>query len=334
MSPVHRAAFNRKLSIGPSCSKRETSHRIFVNRSLHLESIRFYGFDMDYTLAMYASPFYEQLAFDLCAARLVEMGYPSEIRSFKYDATFATRGLWFDQQYGNLLKVDTFGLVILARHGFRALTPTEIDNLYPNRYVAAEDRRFHVLNTLFDLPVTYLLAAVVDFFSNGGCVRQSVEADAAFQVSDKPQRNYVVEPTGVSSGSVFMSYRSIFTDVSVVFDHMHTDGSLKRKTLEKIEQYVVRDPRLPLLLDRLRSTGAKTFLLTNSEYYYTDAIMKFILRNDANRDWADFFDYVIVDARKPLFFEEGTVLREVDRATGHSHIGMHVGPLKTGESCT
>ena len=25
--------------------------RIFVNRSLHLENIKFYGFDMDYTLA-------------------------------------------------------------------------------------------------------------------------------------------------------------------------------------------------------------------------------------------------------------------------------------------
>lgn len=26
-------------------------YRIFVNRSLHLENIKFYGFDMDYTLA-------------------------------------------------------------------------------------------------------------------------------------------------------------------------------------------------------------------------------------------------------------------------------------------
>ncbi|XP_031357847.1 uncharacterized protein LOC116181613 [Photinus pyralis] len=30
---------------------RELAHRIFVNRSLHLENIKFYGFDMDYTLA-------------------------------------------------------------------------------------------------------------------------------------------------------------------------------------------------------------------------------------------------------------------------------------------
>ena len=31
-------------------------YRVFVNRSLHLEKIKFYGFDMDYTLAEYKSP--------------------------------------------------------------------------------------------------------------------------------------------------------------------------------------------------------------------------------------------------------------------------------------
>jgi hypothetical protein len=30
---------------------REPSHRIFVNRSLNLNSIQFFGFDMDHTLA-------------------------------------------------------------------------------------------------------------------------------------------------------------------------------------------------------------------------------------------------------------------------------------------
>jgi 5'-nucleotidase len=33
--------------------------RVFVNRSLHMEKIKFYGFDMDYTLAEYKSPEYE-----------------------------------------------------------------------------------------------------------------------------------------------------------------------------------------------------------------------------------------------------------------------------------
>ena len=33
------------------------------------------------------------------------------------------------------------------------------------------------------------------------------------------------------------------------------------------------------------------------------------------RDWTDYFDYIVVDAKKPLFFEAGTILRQVDRVT-------------------
>ena len=48
--------------------------RIFVNRSLTLEKIKFYGFDMDYTLAEYKSPEYEDLGFELVKNRLIEIG--------------------------------------------------------------------------------------------------------------------------------------------------------------------------------------------------------------------------------------------------------------------
>ena len=49
--------------------------RIFVNRSLTLEKIKFYGFDMDYTLAEYKSPEYEDLGFELVKNRLIEIGW-------------------------------------------------------------------------------------------------------------------------------------------------------------------------------------------------------------------------------------------------------------------
>ncbi|KAF3848983.1 hypothetical protein F7725_015480 [Dissostichus mawsoni] len=37
-------------------------HLVFVNRNLTMENIRCYGFDMDYTMAMYKSPDYESLS--------------------------------------------------------------------------------------------------------------------------------------------------------------------------------------------------------------------------------------------------------------------------------
>lgn len=46
--------------------------------------------------------------------------------------------------------------------------------------------------------------------------------------------------------------------------------------------------------------------------------------------WRDFFDIIIVDARKPLWFGEGTVFREVNTETGALKIGIPIGPLRSG----
>ncbi|CAF4866340.1 unnamed protein product, partial [Rotaria sp. Silwood2] len=69
-------------------TKREPGHRIFVNRSLQLDRIKFYGFDMDYTLALYKSPEFEELTFQQVIESLIELGYPEQIRDFVYDRTF------------------------------------------------------------------------------------------------------------------------------------------------------------------------------------------------------------------------------------------------------
>lgn len=92
-----------------------------MNRSLHLEKIKFYGFDMDYTLAEYKSPAFEILGFDLVIQRLVSLGYPEDLKEFEYDPSFPVRGLWFDTLHGNLLKVDAYGNILVAVHGFSFL---------------------------------------------------------------------------------------------------------------------------------------------------------------------------------------------------------------------
>jgi len=121
--------------------KREAEHRIFVNRSLHLENIKYYGFDMDYTLAEYKSPQYEQLGFDLVKKRMVDLGYPEEIMLFDYDPCFPIRGLWFDSHFGNLLKVDANGNILVAVHGFEFLKSSKIYELYPNKFLQLDESR-------------------------------------------------------------------------------------------------------------------------------------------------------------------------------------------------
>lgn len=96
----------------------------------------------------------EALGFTRTIERLIDIGYPPAIKDFEYDATFPIRyafrlfkssvfsptrslcfidhiwdicrGLWFDSLYGNLLKVDAFGNILLAVHGFKFLSRSPV----------------------------------------------------------------------------------------------------------------------------------------------------------------------------------------------------------------
>ncbi|KTG36575.1 hypothetical protein cypCar_00012369 [Cyprinus carpio] len=168
----------------------------------------------------------------------------------------------------------------------------------------------------YTLAETYLLACLVDFFSN--CDR------------------YSSCEKGFKDGDLFMSFKSMFQDVRDAVDWVHFKGTLKEKTVENLEKYVVKDGKLPLLLSRMNEV-AKVFLATNSDYKYTDKIMTYLFdfpygpkHGTAHRPWQSYFDLILVDARKPLFFGEGTVLRQVDTTTGRLKIGTYTGPLQHG----
>lgn len=73
-------------------------------------------------LLVYKSPETEKMAFDLIVDRMIAMGYPTDLKKFEYNPIFPVRGLWFDYIYGNLLKVDCFGNILVAVHGFHFLS--------------------------------------------------------------------------------------------------------------------------------------------------------------------------------------------------------------------
>uniref|UniRef100_A0A8C7LKZ3 5'-nucleotidase, cytosolic II, like 1 n=1 Tax=Oncorhynchus kisutch TaxID=8019 RepID=A0A8C7LKZ3_ONCKI len=243
---------------------------------------------MDYTLAAYKSPDYEDLGFELLRDRLVSIGYPHELLRYNYDPTFPTRGLVFDTMYGNLLKVDSNGNILLCSHGFTFLKRLSLCQLSLRTY----------------LPNCFTK-----------CSR------------------YVNCQKGFKYGDLFMSFRSMFQDVRDAMDYVHDTGILKESTLKNLDKYVVRDPNLPVLLTRIKEV-AKVFLATNSDYNYTEVrlmnVSIFFSYKNPKKQWRAFFDLVVVDTRKPLFFAEGTVLRQVDTNTGKLRIGTYTGDLQHG----
>ena len=67
-------------------------------------------------------------------------------------------------------------------------------------------------------------------------------------------------------------------DVRAAVDDIHLRSlELKKSCISRIEEYVRRDPRLGPMLLRIRESGRKTFLLTNSDWWYTNNILSYLL---------------------------------------------------------
>ncbi|GFS05654.1 cytosolic purine 5'-nucleotidase [Elysia marginata] len=200
----------------------------------------------------------------------------------------------------------------MTSHFLRA----ELEAIYPTKFVQMDETRFRIFNTLYELPLVYILACLINLFVNSA---EYIETDTK---------------KGVKLGDVTMTYQSIYNDVDTCMDIVHRKGGpLKTETVKDVEKYVVKDERLPTLLTRLHQQGKKVFLATNSDYKYTNKLMTYLFDTESNsekREWISFFDFIVVDAKKPLFFSQGTVLREVNQETGGLHLGTFTGKIRSG----
>jgi len=278
--------------------------RVFANQPLDMAKIKCFGFDMDYTLAEYISPEFDFLGCRLTQEWMVDhLNYPRSILDIKYDPCFPVRGLWFDRNLGNLLKVNQFGKILQCFHGYKQLNPTEIEQLYPGSVQKKDNKRIFIMNTLFNLAETHLVAALIDYFDNQEHFRQTNDGWVEH-----------VEHEEHSNPENYLTFKQLFQDVRTAVDDIHLRSmKLKTTVMEEPQKYIRRDSRLSPLLTGLRVSGKKPFLVTNSDWRYTNCVMTHLLGDH----WDSFFDLIIVDACKPRFFEEGTPMKIVDKNSGN-----------------
>jgi 5'-nucleotidase len=263
--------------------------RIYCNRNLRLDHIQMIGFDMDYTLAIYKQVELDRLSIEATAKKLVQKGYPESLLTMSYRTHFPIRGLLVDKKLGNVLKTDRYRYVKKGFHGTRELTSEERRHTYQQRPVRPDPRRFHSIDSLFALSEVTVFTAVVD------------ELERPFAHVD---------------------YAQLFDDVRACIDEAHRDGSIKETIVTDLARYIEYDPDLGATLHKLRSAGKRLFLLTNSEPYYTDAVMNHLLRGEHGeyRSWKSYFDVVITSAMKPAFFMKSAPFEEVVQgAQWHLH---------------
>jgi HAD superfamily 5'-nucleotidase-like hydrolase len=249
------------------------SRRVYVNRNLRMDEIDLIGFDMDYTLALYNQPNLEALSIQCTLDKLVaQRGYPEAIRGLTYDPKFAMRGLVVDRKLGNILKMDRYAHVGRGYHGHTLLDPEERHQLYRTHRIRPSSVRYAWIDTLFALPEAVMYCSIVELLDKQGRV----------------------------------PYARLWQDIRDSIDEAHRDESMKRIIKGNLGDYIERDPDLAPTLHKFRSSGKRLFLLTNSAWDYTEAVMSFLLDGalPAYATWRSYFDVIVVSGQKPAFFTE------------------------------
>jgi 5'-nucleotidase len=253
--------------------------RIFCNRNLRMTGIAWVGFDMDYTLAVYNQPEIDELSIKATIEKLIVRGYPEFIRSIPYSTVFPVRGLLIDKRFGNVLKMNRYKFVTKGFHGLREIAKDELRELYHAKKIRPATPRYHWIDTLYALSEAALYAALVE----------------------------AMEQRGIA-----LDYAQAFTDIRESIDEAHRDGTIVETLAANFPKFVNKDRELASTLHKLRSSGKKLFLLTNSRWAYTDRMMKYLLEGQMSEypHWRNYFDVVIVAATKPAFFQEQRPLME------------------------
>ncbi|MBN2694797.1 HAD-IG family 5'-nucleotidase [bacterium] len=249
------------------------ARKVFVNRNLKMKKIKMIGFDMDYTLAPYMKKETEDLEYQLVKERLVaEYSFPKEILDFQYIPDFIILGLSLDLKTGNLIKIDRYNFVAKGFHGLKQLSEDEILTIYRSKNTPLDlYNDFVRIDTLFSLPETCLFAQIIDKY---------------------PENSF------------YTTFKELYEKIRNSTDMIHRDGTLKEIIKKNISKYIVKDIDLPLTLHNFINSGKKLFLLTNSYYDYTNAVMSYLLTDalPEYNSWQDYFSLIIVGSKKPSFF--------------------------------
>ena len=263
--------------------------RVFCNRTLNMRSIQAVGFDMDYTLVHYTVHEWEARAYAHVQQRLREQGLP--VGDLRFDPDLFARGLIVDRDLGNIVKASRFGYVTQAAHGTRILEFEERRKTYSQVWVDLAEKRWVFLNTLFSLSEACLFGQIVELHDAG-----KLGAD--------------------------LDYAGLYDLVRGTMDAAHLEGALKAEIIADPERFVDLDPDLPQALLDLQQAGKKLFLATNSEWHYTGPMMSYVFdRFLPGSDWRSLFDLVIVQARKPAFFDGNAAFEAVPDTRGPVQLG-------------
>ncbi|XP_056279635.1 5'-nucleotidase domain-containing protein 2 isoform X2 [Pseudoliparis swirei] len=264
--------------IPPGACNLLNSTTIYANNEVDLSEVDIYGFDYDYTLAMYSNAL-NTMIYNKARCFLIEhFKYPEGLCKYDYIPNFTVRGLHYDIQKGLLMKIDAFHYIQpgTVYRGLNPVSDEEVLQLFGGTYHVPlqQDSGFYgkgpkvkQFMDIFSIPEMTLLASANDFFITNGIDYDPVH---------------------------------LFKDISEAIGMVHVKGFMYKWVMEDLDKFILRGEETDAVLHRLVSHGKKMFLITNSPFSFVDKGMTYMV----GKNWRDFFDVVIVQAEKPHFFTD------------------------------
>jgi len=251
--------------------------KIFANNQVQLRFIKSWGFDYDYTLAIYNKEG-EALIYDNILEYVVnKFGYPKELLKLEYDPDFITKGIQFDSHTGCFVKLDQFYKLghFTVFHGRKKLETEEVVKLYGGGRVSLDYAEEHMktLADSFTIPQGSALADIIEVLT-----KMNMDFDA----------------------------KIVNQDVNDAVEFVHKSGVFHNTIIKDPERYIMERPKLTKFFRRLKDEGKNTFIVTNSKLDFVSAGSEVLLRETVSdlglKNWTDIFDFIITDTRKPEWF--------------------------------
>lgn len=264
------------------------NNEVFVNRTLNLKRIKYIGVDMDHTLIRYYSEAFEQLSHSVMIEKLIKQkAYPEVLRNLTFSFDLAIRGLVIDRNNGNLLKVSRHGGIRVSYHGTKPIDFKVQQKLYKSTYIDLGDANYLAVDTTFSISLAVLFAQLVDL------------KDA------QPELN--------------LPHYSVMADDALwALDDGHRDGSIKDVVKGDLARFIIKDESVVKGLEIFKKHGKKIFVLTNSDFYYTQLLLDYAVNPflKEHGSWQELFELVITFAQKPKFFYGDSHFLKIDPKTG------------------
>ncbi|KAJ8665332.1 hypothetical protein QAD02_006994 [Eretmocerus hayati] len=247
------------------------------------------GFDLDSTIIHYNKRSLFHLVYDLLTSFLVAKKnynpkYFDEPLNSK-DLDFVRKGLFMDFHNGNILSLTTEGKVHHACHGTKVLSPSDIEEYYPNKewepcsifsrdplvaWNGSLSVKIRTVANVFDAPFTLVFAKAVDGMDqeNGG------KLDKYNIWSDMQDAIYDMYAREQSGGKFYSELRN------------------------NPSQYIYKcNPEVLNWIRKIKQSK-KTFLVTGATPEFLEGTTNYAL----GQDWRSLFDIIVCYAKKPGFF--------------------------------